>query len=204
MATSHLEVLVEELSAEMFLSAILPKILGTEISFVIRTFQGKADLLGKLGSRLRGYARSLSPADRILVLVDRDNDDCKVLKARLEQEAAAARMATRTVAPDAWRVVNRIAMEELEAWFFGEWGAVRRAYPRAPEDGVRKAALRHCDQIAGGTWEALERTLQKAGYFPNGLPKVEVVQIIGEEFDPSACVSPRFKAFHSALLEAVR
>ena len=33
----------------------------------------------------------------------------------------------------AWQVVNRIAIEELQAWHFGDWEAARQAnpYPRA-------------------------------------------------------------------------
>lgn len=31
-----------------------------------------------------------------------------------------------------WQLVNRIAIEELEAWYFGDWEAVRTAYPRIP------------------------------------------------------------------------
>ncbi len=84
-----------------------------------------------------------------------------------------------------------------------EWEGVRRAYPRAPADAIRKAPLRHSDQIAGGTWEAFERMLQKGGYFSTGLRKAEVAKAIGEVFEPAACRSPSFRAFHEAILDAV-
>ena len=57
----HLEVLVEEYSAEAALNNLLPKILPTEIEFKILSFRGKTDLLKKLPSRLKGY-RSWIPA----------------------------------------------------------------------------------------------------------------------------------------------
>ena len=58
-------------------------------------------------------------------VIDRDNDDCKKLKRRMDSDALSAGFQNRKSSGTAsWRVVNRIAVEELEAWFFGEWGAV--------------------------------------------------------------------------------
>jgi hypothetical protein len=100
-------------------------------------------------------------------------------------------------------VVNRIAIEELEAWFFGEWSAVRQAYPRVSVRIPSQAAYRASDSIAGGTWEALERVLRKAGYFNQGLPKKEVANAVGRYMDPDANTSPSFLIFRAAVLEAV-
>jgi hypothetical protein len=58
-----------------------------------------------------------------------------------------------------------LAIEELEAWFFGDMDAVRALYPRVPETLEQRAGFRDPDAIRGGTWEALERILQRAGYF---------------------------------------
>ena len=80
MAAVHLELLVEEPSMEAFLGALLPRLLPQDRTFVVHPFQGKSDLLAKLESRLRGYATWM-PADwRIVVVVDRDDEDCLVLK----------------------------------------------------------------------------------------------------------------------------
>ncbi|MCY4353998.1 MAG: DUF4276 family protein [Truepera sp.] len=69
-----------------------------------------------------GYARWLPDEYRIIVMVDRDNDDCKKLKAELEAAAMAARLRTRSQASGGpWQVANRIVIEELEAWYFGDW-----------------------------------------------------------------------------------
>ena len=118
-----------------------------------------------------------------------------------EAAAEAAGLTTRTTAREAWRVVNRIAIEELEAWFFGDWASVQQAYPRVSSTIATQAAYRHCDKIAGGTWEALERVLKRGGYFSEGLRKVEAAREIGKHFDHTACVSPSFGSFRDALVE---
>lgn len=49
----HLEFLIEELSAEAALTNLVPKIVGTEMTFTIHVFQGKMDLLKQLPDRNR-------------------------------------------------------------------------------------------------------------------------------------------------------
>ena len=90
MSATHLELLVEEASMEAFLGALLPRLLPEGRTFAVHPFQGKADLLSKLHDRLRGYASWLTKEWRIVVVVDRDNDDCRRLKRRLESAASAA------------------------------------------------------------------------------------------------------------------
>ena len=60
---------------------------------------------------------------------------------------------------------NRIVMEELEAWNFGDWEAVRAAYPRVSKGVPRQVGYRDPDAIAGRTWEAFERIMKRSGYF---------------------------------------
>jgi hypothetical protein len=201
---THIEFLLEEPSAEAFLSSLLVRNLSDRITFSLHVHQGKRDLLAKLAKRLRGYARWLPETSRIIVLVDRDKDDCIVLKRELEHLAAQAGLRTRTVdCALTCQVVNRIACEELEAWFFGDHAAIRTAYPRVSLHSLGKAAFRNPDLIAGGTWEALERTLKAAGYFSAGLRKVECAQLIGQHLDPTTCSSASFKIFWEAILEAM-
>lgn len=204
MRAEHFEILAEEPSMEAFLKQALPKILKGEATFAVHAYQGKTDLLSKLGSRLRGYSRWLPTSARIIILVDRDDDDCRKLKSQLEQCAAEAGLITRTTAGGlSWQVVNRIVIEELEAWFFGEWIAMRQAFPKLSPNAVRKAAFRSSDAITGGTWEALERIMQKAGYFSGGLRKVECADAFGLHHDPAANTSPSFIAFREAVSEAM-
>lgn len=128
---AHVELLVEEPSMEAFLRALLPRLLPQNKTFEVHAFQGKSDLLGKLADRLRGYAKWLPDDWRIVVVVDRDDDDCMQLKQRLEAIAGQAGLRTRARAGRApWQLVNRIAIEELEAWYFGDWPAVKAVFPR--------------------------------------------------------------------------
>jgi len=102
-------VFVEEYSMEAALELLLPKLLG-DIEFEIRRFQCKDDLLARLPERLAGYATWLPETWAILVLVDRDDDDCQALKQRLDAIAATAGLVTKTAAGTGRRfqVANRI------------------------------------------------------------------------------------------------
>lgn len=189
---------------EAFLRALLPRLLAERATFEVYPHQGKSDLLGKIGDRLRAYARWLPDDWRIVVVVDRDNDDCAALKRRMEQFAAdvgfPSRAATGSIG---WRVVNRIAIEELEAWYFGDWDAVRRTYSGVRASIPQQAAFRNADAIAGGTWEAFERVLQFAGHFKSGLRKTEAARALGHAMDPARNRSRSFTAFRDAVIEAV-
>jgi hypothetical protein len=199
-----LEFLVEEPSMEAFLRALLPRLLPKGTSFEVHAFQGKDDLLGKLEPRLRGYADWLPAQWRVIVLVDRDDDNCAELKQRMENAALRARLRSRTQRGNAvWQVVTRIAIEELEAWYFGDWEAVKACYPRVPENIPRRQGLRDPDAIAGGTWEAFERVLQQQGYFKGGLAKIQAARSIGAHIVPERSRSPSFRTFHAAVAEAV-
>ena len=199
---SHFEFLVEEPSMEAFLRVALPRIIP-DCSFGIHAFKGKPDLLGKLRRRLRGYQHWIPSSWRIVVLVDRDDLDCQALKAELEAAATASSLPTRSRAGGGrWRIANRIVVEELEAWYFGDWDAVRRAYPRVSEDVPRRARYRDPDAIKGGTWQAFERVLQNHGYFTTGLRKVEAAEAIGAHITPGRNRSGSFGVFRSVLAEA--
>jgi hypothetical protein len=200
---AHLELLVEEPSMEAFLRALLPRLLPQGLTFEVHAFQGKSDLLAKLEPRLKGYATWLPSDWRIVVVVDRDDDDCRALKGRLEAIAQRAGLTTRTRARGApWQLVHRIAIEELEAWYFGDWDAVRSAYPRAPSDVPRRRAFRDPDAIAGGTWEAFERVMQSGEYFQGGLLKIDAARTIGAHIDPARSSSKSFRTFYEAIVEA--
>lgn len=201
MTVEHVEVLVEEPSMEAALTALLPKMLG-EIGFSLHAHQCKHDLVAHLLPRLRAYAKWLPRSYRLLVVVDCDNDDCLKLKGKLNETAVEAGLKTRTSAGAcACSVINRIAVEELEAWYFGDWNAVRAAYPHVSETIPNKAPFRDPDAIAGGTWEAFERVLRQAGYFKGGLRKIEAARLIAPHMIPNANTSKSFAALRSALLE---
>ncbi len=202
MSPVHLEFLVEEPSLEALLHALLPRLLPQGCTFAIHPFQGKPDLIGRLEQRLRGYAAWLPSDWRIVVVVDRDDEDCRELKQKLESIARRAGLRTRTAAQGAaWQVVNRIAIEELEAWYFGDWDAVRAAYPRVPPNIPAKKQYRNPDAIQGGTWEAFERILQKAGYFQGGLRKIEAARTVAARMDPARNTSQSFRKLKDVFTE---
>lgn len=203
MSTEHIEILVEEPSAEAALYLLLPVVVGN-VTYTIYPHQCKNELLEQLPNRLRGYACWLPENWRIVVIVDRDGDDCGKLKERLERMATAAGLDTRSTAGGAqYTVVNRLAIEELEAWYFGDWAAVRAAYPRVPATIPSKAGFRDPDAIKGGTWEAFERVLQRAGYFKGGLRKIEAARAIAPHMEPARNRSHSFQVLHNVLLELV-
>jgi len=189
---------------EAFLRALLPRLLPAGRTFEVHAFQGKPDLLGKLEARLRAYAAWLPEDWRLVVVVDRDDDDCRKLKQHLEDVAHRAGLRPRSRAgAKPWQLVNRIAIEELEAWYFGDWDAVRAAYPRVSPNVPKRQGLRDPDAIAGGTWEAFERVMQRHGYFEGGLAKIEAARAIGAQIEPGRNRSGSFQAFHQALVEAL-
>lgn len=198
----HIEFLVEELSTQEVFQNFLPKIIGDEITFDIHSFKGKTDLLSKLPKRLKGYKAWIPEDYRIVVLVDRDKDDCKILKSKLEIIALDAGFITKSSATDSqFQVLNRIVIEELEAWFFGDIEALTTAYPKISVSIGTQARYRDPDAITGGTWEALEQVMQKAGYYQAGLEKLKVARDISQLMTPSNNRSKSFQVFYNGLLE---
>lgn len=196
----HLEFLLEELSAEAFFSGFLPRIVPQGTSWNLITFQGKSDLLKNLERRLKGYRAWLPNDWRIVVLVDEDREDCLRLKSKLEAAAASAGLATRSAPKNrSFQVLNRIAVEELEAWFLGDVEALRTAYAGLPAGLAQQAAFRDPDAVPGGTWERLERLLGSAGHFPGGLGKIELARRLAAHLEPNRNRSRSFQCFLKGL-----
>lgn len=199
MSVERVEVLVEEPSMEAAMNKLLPRVLG-DVAFRVHAYQCKDELLKRLPDRLRGYAKWLPSTWRIIVVVDRDDDDCVTLKSRLDEMAAEAGLQLGAASDDGqWQVVNRLAIEELEAWYFGDWDAVVAAYPKVNDHIPKQANYRDPDAIAGGTWEAFERIVQRAGYFRGGLRKIEAAQSIAEHWQPDRNRSSSFCVFYRTI-----
>jgi hypothetical protein len=199
----HLEFLVEETSMEAALRMLVPKILPGQ-SFDVHPHEGKRDLLQKLETRLRGYHRWLPQRYGIVVVIDKDHENCRRLKAQLEATAALVGFRTRSRAQGRpFRIINWLAIEELEAWFFGDVPALIAAYPGVPASLASKAGFRDPDAIQGGTWETLERVLQRAGYHLGGLKKIEAARAISAHMDPTTNRSRSFQGFRRALEQRI-
>jgi Domain of unknown function (DUF4276) len=201
----HIEFLVEEPSAEAALSNLVPKILGQGLSFKVHSYQGKPDLLNKLLPRLKGYKTWMPKDWRIVVLIDADDEDCRVLKDNLEGIAQSVGLITksRRRIGSYFQVLNRLAIEELEAWFFGDIDAVRSSYPRIHLNLGKKARYRIPDAIKGGTWEALEREFKKVGYFSSGISKILVAREVSLYMEPERNRSRSFQVFRQGLMNLV-
>ena len=170
--------------------------------YEVRVFQGKPDLLKKLPSRLQGYASyPAAVRPRIVVLVDRDDDDCRELRRTLDDMARAAGL---VCSGPSRAVLNRVACEELEAWFFGDFTALNSAYRRVPVTAAGRKAYRDPDAITGGTWEALERLLQKYGYHRAGLEKTTAAMEIADHMNVEQNASRSFQVFRDGLRDLVK
>lgn len=184
------------------LRILIPKIRpDLDERFQVHAFDGIHDMLGKLPDRLRGYVGWI-PADwRIIVVRDEDRKDCMELKEQVEEIARSAGLLPKTQRGRKahFHVLTRIAVEELEAWLLGDIPAVVRTYQRVPATLGSKQAFRDPDAINGGTWEAMERVLQRAGHFLGGLPKIQVAREVAANMDPNLNTSKSFQAFRDGL-----
>jgi hypothetical protein len=206
MPLEHIEFLLEEASAEEALRNLVPMIVGSEVSFQMHTFQGKRDLLKNVGRRLLGYRHWLPDNWGIVVLLDEDRQDCHALKAQLEQASEGAGLTTKSSAQgrDCFKVLNRIAIEELEAWFFGDIEALASAYPGVTSALAKKAKYRNADAIRGGTWETLEDLLRRLGHHRAGLEKIRAAREISAHMDPERNRSKSFQVFRDGLRALVQ
>ena len=191
----HLEFLLEERSAEVALRAILPKIVSFDVSHRFHVFQGKHDLLKQLPVRLKSYRLKIRNDCRIVVLVDEDRENCHQLKAELEHIAHDEGFVTKSSAArhSDFQVVNRLAIEELEAWFFGDPKAIRAAYPKIPDGFHRWREYQNPDAIADGTCEALERLLRQ--FYRRRYAKTKMARMIAPHMEPDRNKSKSFQVF---------
>ena len=176
----QLEMLVEEASAEEAMRHLLPGLLRGRARAKVINLGSKYKLLKVLEDRLRAYRVRIAKGEelRVVVLLDRDDDDCVRLKERLEQAAVKAGLPSKSRPDEHGRffVVNRIVVEELESWFIGDSEALRRAFTGLPRINPTGGIFRNPDN--GGTWEALHRFLKKHGIYRNSYPKIDAARRI--------------------------
>lgn len=202
---SRLEVLVEEPSAEAALRHLLPSLLPAAVPWKIVNLKSKPKLLSVLEARLRAYRVRVEQGEdvRVLVLVDRHNDDCLTWKQQLDTFAARARLPTRS-RPDPsgrFRLMNRVVVDELESWFLGDPAALRAAFPSLPAANPKSALFRSPER---GGWKALHRHLRKHGVYRGHYPKIEAARRIASKMDVTVNRSPSFRHFRSGLAALVQ
>lgn len=202
----RLHILVEGLSEKAFLEKWLPRFLPPAHTFKIIPHRGKGrlprdpsrkpdpkrqGLLDQLPAKLRAYGRELnSDTDRVLVLVDLDNDDCRMLKTDLLNLLSFCG-ATPPVA------LFRIAIEETEAFYLGDKSGIRRAYPKC---NIQRMGEYTPDSICGA-WELFRDVIEEKGE-----DKVEWGRRMGKHLTTQwkgadANDSPSFRQFCRGLLK---
>jgi hypothetical protein len=104
----NIEFLIEDYSGGEALEALLPRCLEPGTEYQVRRFSGKQDLLKKLPQRLKGYREWITEDYLIVVLIDRDAEDCVVLKQKLDDIAIQAGFKTKGQDPHSYQVLNRM------------------------------------------------------------------------------------------------
>jgi hypothetical protein len=166
----HFEILVEGQSERTALEPLLTKMLGaygSSHTWRIHKHRGIGDLpldptlppdprnptlLHNLPSKLRAYGKSLGDNEVVIVLVDLDDKpDCRAFKQQLVDLLNQCHPLP--------RCKFRIAIEELEAWYFGDQNALLTAYPHAN----RHILATYVQDSQCGTWEKLADTIYPGG-----------------------------------------
>jgi hypothetical protein len=209
----HLEVLVEDSSGGVLLEEVLPKLLKEPHTWRVVSYRGigkipanlqshsdpqKRILLDQLPRVLRGYGKTPG-IDAVLVVLDTDRRDCKQFLSELTALVAACDGAPKTL--------FRLAIEEVEAWYFGDHAAIEQAYPRVKKQVLQKYKQ---DSVCG-TWELLadaiyaggSAKLVRAGWPVPGQVKHEWAKNIAPKLDPDKNVSPSFCKFRDGVRRLV-
>ena len=103
---------LEEPSAKMMLTGLLPRLFDTRTIPHYVVFEGKSDLEKQIVRRMRGW---LKPDSRFIIIRDQDSGDCIQIKNGLLEKCREAGKND---------VVVRIACRELESWYLGDLAAV--------------------------------------------------------------------------------
>ncbi len=206
----HLEILLEDQSGATLVGLLLERLKSADPSAYTFTYRmhhykglgkipakqsstspDKRILLDQLPRLLRGYGRSLSANQAVMVVVDSDSSDCVELNRQM-----TGILNNCYPKPHA---IFCIAIEEIEAWLLGDKDAVLTAYPRARRDILERYRQ---DSICE-TWELLadavcpERIggLKRMGYRVIGQRKSEWARRIGPLIDMERNASPSFQHF---------
>jgi hypothetical protein len=208
----HIEFLIEDSSGENLLRALLPKLIGGQgapHSWRLHSYKGigrvpkgmtkgsdpsKRMLLDNLPRLLSGYGKTPG-IDAVVVILDSDRRSCVDVLLELNSILDSCQPK-----PNA---LFRIAIEEMEAWYFGDRTALLAAYPRAKQDVLNRYQQ---DSICG-TWEVLadaiypggSSVIKTVGWPLPGQVKHEWAEKIGPHLVPDRNTSPSFGKLRDGL-----
>lgn len=215
----HFEVLVEDISGKKMLDILMPKIIGDQHTFRVISYRGighipknltsatdvsKRVLLNRLPSLLKGYGNTYAndPARHstvVIVVCDLDDRCLKTFRQELFAVLNACNRKPET------RFC--IAIEEGEAWFLGDFPAIKAAYPKA-KDNVLSSYQN--DSICG-TWELLadaifiggSGVLEQKPWYVRGKEKYAWAQNITPYMNVEQNASPSFCYFRDKIRELI-
>ena len=209
----HFEILIEDQSGGKAMENLIPKLLGTGITFRIHPYKGigripkglrpgadagKRQLLSQLPRVLQGYGKA-PDCGTVLVICDLDNREKEAFLSEL-------RTVLDTCEPKP-KTFFFLAVEEFEAWYLGDLDAIRAAYPDAKNNILNS----YTNDSVCGTWELLadavykggHKALLKEGWQAVGTQKALWAKAISPHMNVGANNSPSFNDMY-AQLQAVK
>ena len=213
----HFEILVEDISGKTALEILIPKIISTEQhTFNIHPYKGighipkglksaseakKRILLDQLPRLVQGYGKKFSqyPPDYpavLIVICDLDDRCLSAFRRELLD------LVDRCNNPKP-KTQFCIAIEEGEAWYLGDFAAIKAAYPKAKEAVLNS----YTNDSICGTWEKLAdavfsggvQNLSKQGGQVIGLEKTNWANNIPPFMNVDNNLSPSFCYFRDKL-----
>jgi len=193
----HFEILVEGQTELTALSILMSKILGEynqPHTWKIHKHQGigrlpdnlsakpktyDRTLLHNLPSKLRAYGNSMGKQEVVVLLTDLDRrEDCIAFKNELYSVLDLCKQKP--------NFLVRIAIEELESWYFGDRDAIIKAFQHCN----KKAFEDYIQDAQCGTWEKLAEVIH-----PGGIKALEnygrrSVRILEEKRKWAAALAP--------------
>jgi hypothetical protein len=146
--------------------------------------------------KLTGYKKVLNEDYRLMVLVDRDKDDCIKLKHQIEIMFRNAGLVSKSAkkAGQKHQCVCRVVVEEFESWLLGDINALKLAFPNLKVP--KKFEQKQPDAITNPS-EVLQSLLKNSGYRLSG--KIDLARRIGAYWSPADNKSLSFKHFIDGL-----
>lgn len=182
---TQLVLFLEEPSACEMLKSLLPRLLPSDLSFRCVVFEGKQDLEKRLPGKLRGWK---APDTHFVVLRDKDNGDCMLVKDKL------TRICLSEGKPE---TLVRVACHELESWYLGDLVAVEKGLGI---DGLARyqgrAKYRSPDRLANPVQELQRLT-------GNRHQKVSGSRRIGPHLSLTSNASHSFSIFVSGIRKVI-
>jgi hypothetical protein len=219
----RIAILVEDKSGEILLKAVLPKLLGEykkPNTWIVSHASGlgrlpkdldtndepnKKTLFGMLPSFLNAHGKENSRTDAVVVVLDADRRSCSDVLTDLEVVKKKCESLPNTL-------LFCIAIEEMEAWYFGDRQALLAAYPRAKENVLNQ----YVQDSVCDTWELLadaiypggvaaikKKGFKKKDHNHAGQVKCEWAEKIAPLLDPDRNVSPSFGKLRDGLRRLV-